>query len=171
MLKITEEPLESSLIILICEDKETLLPTLNSRFQKIYFGRLKDNEIEILLSKFIKNQNEIKKIISIVNGIPGLALDFLNNEKFKKYLEDAKIFLKLKGQEKINFVKKFFDSENEIDIDKFLEILMFLIYNLEKKSDKRNILIWRKLFEMRRDFKFYNLNPKIHFLSLANILK
>jgi len=37
LLKIAEEPPESSLLILVIHDPEMLWPTLNSRFQKIYF--------------------------------------------------------------------------------------------------------------------------------------
>lgn len=37
LLKIAEEPPESSLLILCLHDPEMLWPTLNSRFQKIYF--------------------------------------------------------------------------------------------------------------------------------------
>lgn len=37
LLKIAEEPPESSLLLLVLHDPEMLSPTLNSRFQKLYF--------------------------------------------------------------------------------------------------------------------------------------
>ncbi len=40
LLKIAEEPPESSLLILCLHDPEMLWPTLNSRFQKIYFPEI-----------------------------------------------------------------------------------------------------------------------------------
>jgi DNA polymerase-3 subunit delta' len=46
LLKISEEPPPHGLIILIVANPESLLPTLRSRFQKVYFPRLRTAEIE-----------------------------------------------------------------------------------------------------------------------------
>jgi len=40
ILKIAEDPPEHALIILIAKNQEILLPTLQSRLQKIYFGNI-----------------------------------------------------------------------------------------------------------------------------------
>jgi DNA polymerase-3 subunit delta' len=171
LLKISEEPTENSLIILICEDKESIFQTLYSRFQKIYFSRLKDEELENFLLNFSKNKTKIKELIQISNGLPGLALAILKDENFKKIFEDAKMFLKSKGEAKINFIKNLFSDELKVLPEEFLEILIFLVYNSNKNNlNKNDAKILKKMIEMRRDFNFYNLNPKIHFWSLCKIL-
>lgn len=55
LLKISEEPPEHSLIILILKDPEVLVPTLISRFQKIYF---KDR-----CEKCESDANDAKKLV------------------------------------------------------------------------------------------------------------
>ena len=45
LLKITEEPPASSLIIFISSDLESILPTILSRMEKVYFGLVSGTEI------------------------------------------------------------------------------------------------------------------------------
>ncbi len=45
LLKVTEEPPASSLLIIVTSDTESLMPTLLSRLQKIYFGAVAEKEI------------------------------------------------------------------------------------------------------------------------------
>ena len=70
LLKITEEPPASSLLVLIARDPEVLIPTLASRLQKIYFSSLRTREMKVspLAEKFLKvsgaeRQELIKKIV------------------------------------------------------------------------------------------------------------
>ena len=45
LLKVSEEPPAHGLLILIVDNPENLLPTLQSRFHKVYFPRLSEEKI------------------------------------------------------------------------------------------------------------------------------
>jgi len=171
LLKISEEPQKYSLIILICRDPELLLPTLYSRFQKIYFGLVEDKKIEKwLISEFKIKKEDAEKIVKDSFGLPGVSYALLKEEIFQKNINNAKIFLKLKEKEKINFIKELIDKAKEkgdFDMDSYLEALMFAL----KEVNKNNMEIWKKILKLRMDFSFYNLNPKLQLVALSQFLE
>jgi len=67
LLKISEEPLPSSLIFLLVSNKETLLPTILSRFQTLFFSSLEDSENSSSASQFLKS--DFKKRLLIIKDI------------------------------------------------------------------------------------------------------
>jgi DNA polymerase-3 subunit gamma/tau len=171
LLKISEEPQKHSLIILICRDPELFLPTLSSRFQKIYFGLVEDKEIEKwLVSEFKIKKEEAGKIAKNSFGLPGISYALLKDEMFQKNINDAKMFLKLRGKERINFIKELIDEAKEkgdFDIDGYLEALMFVL----KEINKNNTELWKKILKLRMDFRFYNLNSKLQLVALSQFLE
>jgi DNA polymerase-3 subunit delta' len=167
LLKISEEPQKDSLIILITRDPDLLLQTLSSRFQKIYFGRVKDEEIkEWLIKNFQINENKVNKIAQMSFGHPGIAWSILNDLNWKKQIKNAKMFLELKGKEKLNFIKELIEDEN-FNMDSFLEALMLVLGKISSK----NIKLWKRILRLRIDFQFYNLNPKLQLVALNDFLK
>jgi DNA polymerase-3 subunit delta' len=167
LLKISEEPQKDSLIILITRDPDLLLQTLSSRFQKIYFGRVKDEEIkEWLIKNFQINENKANKIAQMSFGHPGIAWSILNDLNWKKQIKNAKMFLELKGKEKLNFIKELIEDEN-FNMDSFLEALMLVLGKISSK----NIKLWKRILRLRIDFQFYNLNPKLQLVVLNDFLK
>lgn len=108
ILKISEDPPEHTLIILIVKNPEVLLPTLRSRFQKIYFSNQceksesnandakKDSHVpfakafayEFLKSSVAKRKEIIKQVIEdeteLKNFVKGLILE-LNRDKLKNW--------------------------------------------------------------------------------------
>jgi DNA polymerase-3 subunit delta' len=167
LLKISEEPQKDSLIILITRDPDLLLQTLSSRFQKIYFGRVKDEEIkEWLIKNFQINENKANKIAQMSFGHPGIAWSILNDLNWKKQIKNAKMFLELKGKEKLNFIKELIEDEN-FNMDSFLEALMLVLGKISSK----NIKLWKRILKLRIDFQFYNLNPKLQLVALNDFLK
>jgi len=64
ILKITEEPPESAVLILIVNQLENLIPPLRSRLQKIYFGRLTNDEMK-----------GVAKVIPLIRANKGYNLD------------------------------------------------------------------------------------------------
>jgi len=167
LLKISEEPQKDSLIILITRDPDLLLQTLSSRFQKIYFGRVKDEEIkEWLIKNFQINENKANKIAQMSFGHPGIAWSILNDLNWKKQIKNAKMFLELKGKEKLNFIKELIEDEN-FNMDSFLEALMLVLGKISSK----NIKLWKRILRLRIDFQFYNLNPKLQLVALNDFLK
>jgi DNA polymerase-3 subunit delta' len=84
ILKLAEEPPPSSLIIMVVSSPEVLLPTLQSRLQKIYFPRIKTEAIEkILVSNFGLEPLKANTLARESLGKPGLAIDSINDEKDK----------------------------------------------------------------------------------------
>lgn len=171
LLKISEEPADFSLIILICRDLEFLLPTINSRFQKIYFGVVSKIEIkEWLQNEFKLKEETAQKLSEFCGGLPGIAKLYLKDEIFKKYFNGARRFLKISGPTRIDFIKKLIEeydsSLQKFNADFFLEILMLLLF----QSKNKNTELIKKILKMRMDFDFYNLNSKLQFVGLAHFL-
>jgi len=75
LLKTLEEPKGNSLIFLISEQPERLLPTILSRCQKLKFYPVPQEKIR----KYLKTQNisdsQTQEILDISGGRPGLAID------------------------------------------------------------------------------------------------
>lgn len=96
-LKTLEEPKDKSLIILITETPELLLPTIISRSEIIKFYPVPKLEIEnYLREKKIFQEKEIELISEISQGKPGVAIDFLNEpKKMKERLKRINELIKL----------------------------------------------------------------------------
>ena len=80
ILKITEEPPKSALIILITNDSESLIATLASRFQKIYFPNPRFTLVDQsrLAEEFLKsNFKQRREIIKVVIDDDGLLENFV----------------------------------------------------------------------------------------------
>ena len=89
-LKTLEEPKGNTLLILITEYPNFLLPTIISRCEIIKFHPIKTEEIRKFLSEKKISKEEIEKIIWFSLGRPGQVFDFLKNpEKLKE--EEFKI--------------------------------------------------------------------------------
>ncbi len=83
ILKITEEPPPAGLIILITPNPEVLLPTLQSRLQKIYFPRVNSGLIVKLLSEFKITKTKAAEITDLSFGRPGRAIKIVESRKQK----------------------------------------------------------------------------------------
>jgi DNA polymerase-3 subunit delta' len=84
LLKTLEEPKGKTLIFLIAEYQEKLLPTILSRCQTLKFHSVPEKEIE----RYLKTRNiapaEISQILENSGGRPGRVMDFLSEpEKLK----------------------------------------------------------------------------------------
>lgn len=86
-LKTLEEPRGKTILILITEHPEVLLPTILSRTEIIKFYPVSKKEIEDYLTKKGVPQKKIKIISQISQGKPGMAIDFLNQPQKLKELE------------------------------------------------------------------------------------
>lgn len=81
ILKIAEEPPETGLIILVVSNPEVLLPTLQSRLQKIYFPRVSPDLIVKLLSEFKITKARATEIANLSFGRPGRAIRLANGKE------------------------------------------------------------------------------------------
>ena len=95
ILKILEEPVGHSVIILVTENPEALLPTVRSRSQRIKFFPVDSQEIRTELQTRGGKGQQLEEIILFSFGRPGLAIDFLlepekinyRREKIKEILQ------------------------------------------------------------------------------------
>jgi len=93
LLKSFEEPLLSSVVILLSSKKEELLPTIRSRAQEVRFGSLKEDEFTAFLkARYGVDEERAKDHYSRSFGSMGRALEL---EKRQGKEEELKHFLHL----------------------------------------------------------------------------
>jgi len=135
-LKTLEEPKGDSVIILISESENFLLPTIVSRCQKIKFFPVKKEKIEKFLKERGVGEEKVKRIMKFVQGRPGMAIELSENEeKLEKFEKLDKDLIKIeKGNIYFKFQKAKELLEN-LDLSEILEILA--IHFREKIFEKR----------------------------------
>jgi DNA polymerase-3 subunit delta' len=166
LLKVSEEPPESSLIILIVREPELLSATLRSRFQKIYFGEWNLDDLEEYLKKDKKYPAvEAKKLAKLSGGKVGLAILLKTDEGFKKRMEVALKYLESTPQARSELIKKLQEDETW-NIERFLDDLaLALVAKFE--GSKGFAGAYHALMETRQNFGYYNLSPKIQMEALS----
>jgi DNA polymerase-3 subunit delta' len=165
LLKITEEPPASSLLILITSDIESLMPTILSRFQKIYFGLVPEEEMKRDWRLEIGDQKNATSIIKKSMGKPGLAWRLVNDEAFKENIALAEKFLKSPAASRRDLIKKIIEPE-DFDLRKFLDaVIMVLGWNGAGNSHQANL--WHKTLALYDRQTNFSLNPR---LQLENLL-
>lgn len=80
LLKTLEEPPADSLILLVCDNPDTLLPTIRSRCQIVRFFPLVENAVkEILLAEeFVESEEEAESIAGLCEGSLATARQLLH---------------------------------------------------------------------------------------------
>mgnify|MGYP001609591563 CR=1 FL=1 len=151
ILKITEEPPEHGMIILITSHLENIMPTILSRMQKIYFGRLSDNE----MGKVLDN----KEIVSLSFGRPGRAMSLLNDPSAKEASKYVAYFLKSRGPEHSNLIKDLIEQQKENPklLDLFFEELTFQL----RKDKVKNVAMLKSVLERLSAIKGLNTNKRL----------
>jgi DNA polymerase-3 subunit delta' len=76
-LKTLEEAAEGVILILIVRDEKNLLATIFSRCQRIKFGIVSAEELEVLIPLGTANKTEL---ITLAMGRPGILTELLSNE-------------------------------------------------------------------------------------------
>jgi DNA polymerase III subunit delta' len=134
LLKVLEEPNESTLFFLITEYPELIYETVKSRVQTVKFFPLSDNEIVSFLMKMGCSKERAQEIAGYSFGRPGIALDFFFDykkiaERKKKIKELAQISSpKQDFFFKFNYAKKI--SEDPEQLKETLEIWLSYLRSL-----------------------------------------
>jgi hypothetical protein len=177
ILKITEEPPASSLLILIASDAEGLLPTILSRLQKISFGTVSESEIARWLSEnyavpAAKAMAAAKKSF----GKPGLASRLIFDKTLAENIACAEKFLKTTPATRRDVVKKIIEPD-DFNMRIFLDaVILVLAWNgLPSKilpqnfggQEKNKIALWHKTLALYGRIANFSLNPR---LQLENLL-
>jgi DNA polymerase III delta prime subunit len=164
LLKITEEPPASSLLILITSDIESILPTIVSRLPKIYFGAVSQSTIEEWL---VKEEHLTKaKATALARrslGKPGIAWRMLHDEAFQKNLELADAFLKTTPTARHDFIKKLIDPD-DFSLRIFLDaVIMTLAWETSSKAKSQ---FWHKTLKLYEGVNNFSLNPRLQLEAL-----
>ena len=165
LLKITEEPPASSLLIFITSDIESILPTIVSRLPKIYFGAVATETIE----KWLVSDESVAKAKATTLakrslGKPGIAWRMLHDEAFQKNLELAEAFLKTTPTGRRDFVKKIIDPD-DFSLRIFLDaVIMTLAWDLP--SNKSKLQFWHKTLKLYEGVNNFSLNPRLQLEAL-----
>jgi len=106
LLKTLEEPFSKTIIILIAEDINKILPTIISRCQVVKFNYLKEREVYDYLQKENWKRNEINFVVKLIHGQIGLALNDDFDEYLKKYDRYLTNFFKLVNLTEHQKIKK-----------------------------------------------------------------
>jgi DNA polymerase-3 subunit delta' len=160
ILKITEEPPEHALIILIVSNLNNILPPILSRLQKIYFSRIGKNEIADLLIKGLGVKKEKAEELAILAyGRPGRAIDMSNNKELPEIDEMAQKFLRSSGSNRSQFIKKLVDDQKERPemLDRFFESLIVILRKDPVKNHQMIKSVLSRLFLI----KSYNVNKRL----------
>lgn len=159
LLKITEEPPVSSLLIFITSDIEGILPTITSRLPRIYFGTVKEKEIEAWLGKEAETSDIAKKAM----GKPGLAWRFLHDKDFQEQIALAEKLLKTPPPMRRDVIKKILEPE-DFHFRKFLDAVLL---QLAWRSQTRTMMpFWHKALALYDHETNFSLNPRLQLEAL-----
>lgn len=164
LLKITEDPPASALIILILKDPESVKATLSSRFQQIYFPSISEKIIVTWLKgKHGVALGQAEDLAKHSLGAPGRALRLLHDKKFQELQESARRFIKITPIGSKDFIKNLIEPD-DFNLEKFLDAVILNAH----LNPKKDVNFLRKALELRRQAAFFNLNPRLQLEALAN---
>lgn len=168
LLKITEEPPSSSLLILVTSDVESLLPTIVSRLPKIYFGAVPLKTIETWLTDDMIDGIAMTKAKATIFakralGKPGLAWRLAHDEAFRANLDLAEAFLKTAPAGRRDFIKKLIDPD-DFGLRKFLDAVIMTLAWQEPSVAKATF--WHKTLRLYEGATNFPLNPRLQLEAL-----
>ena len=131
LLKTLEEPYDKSLILLISENIERLLPTIRSRCQKMFLPALSVAELKKRLSLEYPNLSDLDKIAEISGGIPAIAKKVIENDGLTLY--DS--FLSLMSPIKSVSTETILDFADEVSKDS-IQLDLVRLFMLQFVADK-----------------------------------
>ena len=163
ILKFLEEPPKGLYFFLIADELTNVLPTIQSRSQKLFFQNHSFESCEKILNENtqLEQKEEIENLIKLSNFSPGISLEILTSSGIELYIDLLETFLK---KEKIrNCSKKIIsNTKNQITNIWIVEFLLKrLLSNCLKYSINDQLVINNLI-----------LNEKeiiIHILNIKNI--
>jgi DNA polymerase III subunit delta' len=177
LLKMIEEPAENTLLILIAENEEDILPTIKSRCQTIYFNQISSSDIsDALIFKHNVDENLAQKVSRQSQGNFNRALHLLKNESeedfFEKWFIDwARAAFRAKGNPAV-LLDLVSWSENVASLGretqkKFLDYCL----NMFREAMLLNYQLPEMVFFEPKDekFKLINLAPFVHGNNINDI--
>lgn len=172
LLKITEEPPVSSLLILVTSDAESILPTIMSRLPKIYFGVVLQKEIAEWLANDASSKITKAKATELAKkamGKPGLAWRLINDEDFQEQVALAEKLLKTPAASRRDIIKKIIEPD-EFSFRKFLDAIMLNLawQNATGAPTAQKAALWHKALTLYDRETNFSLNPRLQLESLLS---
>ena len=135
LLKTLEEPYDKSLILLISENIEKLLPTIRSRCQKMFLPALSKEELKKRLLMEYPPVSGLDKITEISAGIPGIAKKIIENEGLFLYNSFLNLMKPIKSVP-VETVLDFADevSKDPVQLDLVRLFILQFVANQAKNS-------------------------------------
>jgi DNA polymerase-3 subunit delta' len=162
-LKFLEEPKGRSILILVTEYPDTLLPTIISRVQKIKFFPAKDEEIKNYFLSQKVSKEKADELSSLSFGKPGRALNFyLNPEKMEEEKKIVSDLVKI-SQSELSFRFHYVKSFSDLSADNLKKILD--IWLIHFRSTLLLRLISRKEAGDLSEFDHYSLSKIIKIIK------
>lgn len=110
---------------MIVSNPEVLIPTLQSRFIRIYFPRLNSKTIKkLLVGGFKASAEEADEIITLSFGRPGRAVDLISNQGVQEKKKLALLLLGGRANKK-KIIGELIEEPSEID-SFFYELIAWL---------------------------------------------
>jgi len=169
LLKVTEEPPVSSLLILVTSDAESILPTIMSRLPRLYFGAVPEKEIVTWLASDTALKMPKTKATEVAKkamGKPGLAWRLLHDEDFQEQLALAEKLLKTPLSTRRDVIKKVIEPD-EFSFRKFLDaIILNLAWQAGDARTAQKTALWHKALALYDRETNFSLNPRLQLESL-----
>ena len=155
LLKILEEPPENTLFILVTDQKEKLLDTINSRCHDLFFPPLNDSAIETLLIQRKIPEDRINVLSKMCRGDVQTAL--ILNENYDLIESERTIILKAIFSENPGYWRTF---QNRItDLSRSGMVSMFNTFFYIHAAIFKDLLLVQKI-ENGANLIFPDLNKK-----------
>ncbi|TAK96628.1 DNA polymerase III subunit delta' [Patescibacteria group bacterium] len=154
LLKTLEEPNSTSTIILVANDRQSLLPTIRSRCRHINFSLVSTKELQLLGTEF-------SEAIPLSLGRPGLAISLAQNKKaLTETREWSEQMKQLEGQsvtERMRLSERL--SKN---VPKAIEQLKFLLWQVhERSTDVTSLALAGKIAATIQTLETTNANARL----------
>ncbi|MFH0969050.1 MAG: AAA family ATPase [Patescibacteria group bacterium] len=167
LLKILEEPNETSVIILITHEESKILPTIKSRCQKLSFSLASAEEIVNIVS----DSKEAKKLAVFSMGRPGLALEIKENKDIfdlrNEHLNCLNRFHSMGINERFNLSEKL--SSNISELINFLEFWVWIIRIEALKRGERKFFNFQTIEKIGKSLEIIkNTNANVR-LVIENL--
>ena len=161
LLKTLEEPYEKSLILLLSENIERLLPTIRSRCQKMFLPALSPQELKKRLLIEYPTISDLDKVVEISGGIPGIAKKIIENDGLNLYDSFLTLMNPLKSisaEVVLDFADKVAKDHIQLDL-----VRLFMLQFVADQAKKSTVVVgndWSLFYthlqnEWRKIDRFY----------------
>lgn len=162
LLKILEEPSQSSVLILVTASPDLLLPTITSRCQRInFFPHSKEVIVGIMNdSKISASHKEL--LIELAAGRIGLVRNILEENSFdeiKNSIEELAQLVKADLEDRFTFAQKMSDDNNRSLLQK--KILYWILYARTRLNEPKIPKILKNLLILNRTINQPQYNQRL----------